>query len=111
MVIGESGDPGTNAPSLVEAEHRHAEEAAMTHPQTMGETTAQGNPFRLRVVIQNAVPSMHHGVHGAPIPLAQINPTPVDGANSPAQGAALVQAAVEKLVVLDLHLHKQKTAI
>ena len=63
MVIGDSGDPGTNAPSLVEAEHRHAEEPAMTHPQTMGGTTALGNPFRLRVVIQNAVsPSFSIGI-------------------------------------------------
>lgn len=111
MVIGDSGDPGTNAPRVVEVEHRHAEEPAITLLQTMGGTTALGNPFKLRVVIQNAVRSMHHGVHGAPILFAPINPIPVVGANSPVLGAAQVQAAVEVLDVLELHLHKQETAI
>ena len=57
------------------------------------------------------VPSMHHGVHGAPILLAPINLIPVVGANSPVLGAALVQAAVEVPDVLEVHLHKQETAI
>ena len=55
METGVNGDNGKNVPRFVEAEHRHAEGAVMTHPRTMGEITALGNPLKLKAAIQNAV--------------------------------------------------------
>ena len=59
METGVNGDNGKNVPRFVEAEHRHAEGAVMTHPRTMGEITALGNPLRLKAAIQNAVSTFY----------------------------------------------------